>query len=198
MQLRASIVSTLVLAGFAAAPVLAQTSHLPPPPPAAYPQPLSPPAPPTENVNYGYAQVLRVNPVYEDVRWTTPEQRCDSEPYQRIENRSGNAGTAIGAILGAVAGRQVGDGRGRDAATIAGAVAGGAIGRQVERNQTTTTYESGCYTVDVEHSERRIAAYDVEYSYKGEVYGSRMSYDPGQRLRVRSTVAPAEDNGVAY
>lgn len=192
MQLRTSLASALALAGVLGAPAFAQftpghAEPLPPPPRAA-----------TENVNYGYAQVVRVDPVYEEVRWTTPEQRCEGEPYQRIESRSGAAGTAIGALAGAVAGRQVGGGSGRNVATVAGAVAGGAIGRNVDRNQSQVSYVDGCHTVQVEHSETRIAAYDVEYRYKGEVYGSRMSYDPGQRLRVRSTVAPAEDDGVAY
>ncbi|MBS7455678.1 glycine zipper 2TM domain-containing protein [Coralloluteibacterium stylophorae] len=197
MSVPVSLVTSLTLAGaILAGTAAAQTSPLAPPPPPSYAQDLGYDQPQVENVNYGYAQVLRVNPVYEDVRWMEPEQRCEGEPYQRVENRSGVAGAAIGALLGAVAGRQVGDGHGRDAATIGGAVAGGVIGRNIERAQTDVTYDSGCRTVNVEHSERRITAYDVEYSYKGDVYGSRLGYDPGQRLRVRTTVAPAEDDGV--
>jgi uncharacterized protein YcfJ len=37
---------------------------------------------------------------------------------------------------------------------------------------------------------RRIVAYDVEYSYKGETYMSRLQRDPGTRLRVRVSVTP--------
>ena len=40
---------------------------------------------------------------------------------------------------------------------------------------------------------RRIVAYDVEYSYKGETYMSRLKQDPGSRLRVRLTVVPDDD-----
>lgn len=42
------------------------------------------------------------------------------------------------------------------------------------------------------HEERRIAGYDVEYRYKGQVYMSRMEYDPGDKLRIRISVAPAD------
>jgi uncharacterized protein YcfJ len=40
--------------------------------------------------------------------------------------------------------------------------------------------------------QRRIAGYDVEYRYRGEVYVSRLNYDPGERLRVRVSVSPAD------
>jgi uncharacterized protein YcfJ len=39
---------------------------------------------------------------------------------------------------------------------------------------------------------RRIAAYDVEYRYGGEVYMARLAYDPGDRMRVRISVVPAD------
>jgi uncharacterized protein YcfJ len=34
--------------------------------------------------------------------------------------------------------------------------------------------------------------YDVEYRYRGDVYMSRLPYDPGERLRVRMTISPAD------
>jgi uncharacterized protein YcfJ len=37
---------------------------------------------------------------------------------------------------------------------------------------------------------RRVVAYDVEYSYRGETYMSRLKQDPGSRLRVRVSVVP--------
>jgi uncharacterized protein YcfJ len=40
---------------------------------------------------------------------------------------------------------------------------------------------------------RRIVAYDVEYSYKGDTYMSRLKQDPGSRLRVRVSVVPVDD-----
>ena len=41
-------------------------------------------------------------------------------------------------------------------------------------------------------SQRRVVGYDVEYRYRGEVYSSRLSYDPGDRMRVSVSVTPAE------
>ena len=35
-----------------------------------------------------------------------------------------------------------------------------------------------------------MAAYDVEYRYRGELYNARMNYDPGDRIRVRISVTP--------
>jgi uncharacterized protein YcfJ len=37
---------------------------------------------------------------------------------------------------------------------------------------------------------RRVVAYDVEYTYKGDTYMSRLDHDPGNRLRVRVSVVP--------
>ena len=39
---------------------------------------------------------------------------------------------------------------------------------------------------------RKVVAYDVEYSYQGRTYMSRMKHDPGTRLRVRVSVTPDE------
>ena len=49
-----------------------------------------------------------------------------------------------------------------------------------------------CRVVEVEREDRRVAGYDVEYRYRGEVYLSRLDYDPGERLRVRVSVEPIE------
>jgi uncharacterized protein YcfJ len=68
-------------------------------------------------------------------------------------------GIAIGAVLGAAAGHQVGDGRGKQAATVGGAVVGGYAGNEVEKRARSTTYfhvtvamehGGGTRTVDVE------------------------------------------------
>ena len=43
-----------------------------------------------------------------------------------------------------------------------------------------------------EPGSRHIAAYDVEYRYRGDVYTSRLNYDPGDRIRVKVNVTPAD------
>lgn len=151
--------------------------------------------PVAESVSYGYADVLRVDPIYERLR-APPREECYDEPVRYREPRGGDptGGTVIGAIVGGVLGNQVGSGSGRRAATVAGAVIGGAVGNNVDRNnESGRTYEGverHCRPVDGGYEQRRIVGYDVEYRYRGEVYMSRLDYDPGDRLRVRVSVTP--------
>jgi uncharacterized protein YcfJ len=148
-------------------------------------------------VHFGWADVLRVDPVHEPARGQATHEECDEVPVQRSERRSNGAGgTIIGAIVGGVLGHTIGKGDGRRAATVAGAVVGGAVGHGVSRGGDDSSYsttETHCIQVpDDSVPEQRIVSYDVEYRYRGEVYMSRVSYDPGDRMRVRVSVLPAE------
>ncbi|MBD8526303.1 glycine zipper 2TM domain-containing protein [Pseudomarimonas arenosa] len=152
-----------------------------------------------ENVSYAYADVLRVEPVYELVRYREPRQECYDADVERVERGGGDptGGTIVGAIIGGAIGNQVGKGNGRKAATVAGAVIGGAIGRDIDKNnggpdRRYSSTEQRCRTVEVEREDRRIAGYDVEYNWKGDVYMSRLNYDPGNKLRLRISVSPAD------
>lgn len=156
------------------------------------------PLPPGENVAYGYADVLRVDPVYETVRFREPREECRDEPVEKVERGGSGAGGAIvGAIIGGALGNQVGSGSGRKAATVAGAVIGGAVGHDIDKKNNPPdrrylSQETRCRVVEVEREERRVAGYDVEYRYKGDVFLSRLAYDPGNKLRVRVSVNPAD------
>lgn len=152
-----------------------------------------------ESVKFAYADVLRVDPVYETVRYREPREECRDQQVERVQRGGGDptGGTIVGAIIGGVIGSNIGSGNGRRAATAAGAVIGGAIGRDVDKNnggpdRRYVTTEQHCQVVDVEREERRIAGYDVEYQLKGEVFVSRLAYDPGNKLRVRVAVSPAD------
>ncbi len=140
-----------------------------------------------ENVSYAYAQVTRVDPIYETIRTRVPEERCYESGVRDGGDPTG--GTVIGALVGAALGNQVGKGDGRDAATVAGAVVGGAIGRNVDRNDGSAS-RGACRVVEVEREQRRVASYDVEYVHQGQTFMSRLPYDPGDRLRVRVSVQP--------
>jgi uncharacterized protein YcfJ len=163
--------------------------------PDAGAQPYGPPPPPQYSqhgpVSFGYANVLRVTPAY--YSYHTMEQQCDGPPQQK--NTSG--GTFLGAIIGGVIGNTLGRGNGsgqRAAATAVGAVAGGAIGNTIARNSDPGYLPAGCRMVDVVHTDNsQPSGFDVEYDYKGDVYVARMPYDPGNRIRVRVSVVPAED-----
>ncbi|MFC0677845.1 hypothetical protein ACFFGH_08335 [Lysobacter korlensis] len=113
-----------------------------------------------ENVNYAYAQVLRVTPVYQTLTATRMEQHCDQSPRP-------DGDTKFARVVGAV----------KDA---------------WRRNQTatTTTGEPNCRSVPVARQFRRPIAYDVDYTYRGSKYRSRLPEDPGNRLRIRVSVVP--------
>ncbi|MGN2253665.1 glycine zipper 2TM domain-containing protein [Frateuria sp. GZRe12] len=146
------------------------------------------------NTHYGWADVLRVDPVYGVARSEVPRQECYDEPVVRREGGNTTAGTVLGAVIGGVLGNTVGKGDGRKAATVAGAVAGGAVGHGVARRgeQEYDDTVTRCRQVSSVSEQRRLMGYDVEYRYHGDVYVSRLNYDPGERLRVRVSVAPAE------
>jgi len=59
--------------------------------------------------------------------------------------------------------------------------------------RATVVDQTRCEQVGERVSEqRRIAGYTVEYRYHGDVYVSRLNYDPGDRLRIRISINPAE------
>jgi uncharacterized protein YcfJ len=180
------LIPALILATFATG-AMAQDGRYGPP---------GPPAGPDDNTHYGWADVLRVDPVYGVSRVETPRQECYDQQVVRRESSGGNttAGTILGAVVGGVLGNTVGKGDGRKAATVAGALAGGAVGNNVSRgdDREYATTETRCRDVTSVSEQRRISGYDVEYRYRGEVYVSRLNYDPGERLRVRVSVSPAD------
>ncbi len=149
-----------------------------------------------DNERVSWADVLRVDPVYDQVQVTRPREECyDADIVDRHDPRGNNAaGTVIGAIVGGALGNTVGKGDGRKAATVAGALVGGAIGNNTARRDDRyySATETRCRTIDERVSERRIIGYDVQYRYRGDVYMSHLDYDPGERMRVRVTVSPAE------
>lgn len=150
----------------------------------------------TDNVRLAWADVLRVDPVYDEVVSSRPREECyDEEVGGRRDTRGNNtAGTVIGAIVGGALGNQVGKGDGRKAATVAGALIGGAIGNDSARRDDRyySDTQTRCRTVNDRYNERRIVGYDVQYRYRGDVFMSHLDYDPGERMRVRVSIAPAE------
>jgi uncharacterized protein YcfJ len=163
------------------------------------------------------ARVLSAAPIVE--RIPVSREQCWNEKVRSYEERrvtrsdTGAAigpGTVLGAIVGGVAGHQVGSGRGNDAATAAGAVIGGLVGNQVDRQHgnvgpggTTTHVErvpvernvEKCRTVQ-EVREARVG-YDVRYEFNGRQFHTRMDRDPGKFLRVAVNVEPREGEEIA-
>lgn len=145
-----------------------------------------------QGVRYAWADVLRVDPVHERVQVREPREECDDNDYRYSRDADHSAaGTVIGALVGGALGNTLGKGDGRRAATVAGAVVGGAVGHSTGSRQSAYSAPR-CHIVDTVGEESRLIGYDVQYRYRGDVYGSRLQNDPGDRIRVRVIVEPAE------
>lgn len=164
---------------------------------------------------YDYARVVDVDPIMRRVRVETPRRECyqetrydyDDRAPRRYEARQDRAGPMIlGGIIGAAIGNQIGRGDGRRAATVAGAIIGSAIGHDAGNRRPVRderygyeSRESREYTVErcdtrMEESwEERIDGYRVTYMYNGRRGVTQLPYDPGERIRVRVDVRPADD-----
>lgn len=160
--------------------------------------------PPYSNSHYGrassdydYAPVTHVEPIVRQVRIETPRRECyDDTRYVESPNPNVGAQTVLGGIIGGVIGHQIGHGHGNDFATIAGATVGAAVGySNASRKYGPQGREETVERCDVryEHTtEERIDGYHVTYEYNGREYTTRLPYDPGERIKVRVAVAPAE------
>lgn len=150
---------------------------------------------------YAYARVVRVEPIRQRVRVSEPVRECWQEMEHRPDGPLSSrhiGSTLIGSVIGGALGNQVGRGHGRQAARAAGALIGGAIAYNVSRERQA--YDDG-YRRDERMIERcgvqyrdnwveRIEGYDVTYEYEGQRQTTWMSYDPGERIRVRVDVTP--------
>ena len=155
---------------------------------------------------YDYARVVDVQPLVTRVRVNTPQRECwDETRYDERGYgngplpRSSAGGAVLGAVIGGVLGHQIGHGRGRDAATAAGVVVGAAVGaKQAQRRGAYAAVPPGQYTVQRcetrynESWEERTDGYRVTYVYNGRRQVTELPYRPGDRIRVRVDVSPAE------
>jgi uncharacterized protein YcfJ len=157
---------------------------------------------------YDKARVLAVDPIYTTVSVSTPRRECRQVPVANHGRGHGGkhykSATPIifGGVVGAAIGNQFGHGTGKTVGTIAGGILGGSVARDVQHrygnhgqrghgrgHQKTVTQ---CETIDEYHNEERIDGYQVKYRYNGRVYHTRTETDPGKRMQVQVSVAPAE------
>lgn len=54
--------------------------------------------------------------------------------------------------------------------------------------------EGKCRQIRVPKELRRTIGYDVDYTYRGSKYRSRLAQDPGRRLRIRIGITPVVGN----
>ena len=156
--------------------------------------------PVSRDAGYEYARVVNVEPIVRHVRVESPRRECwdesryvESRPH--ISEPEVGGRTLLGGIIGGVIGHQFGSGRGRDAATVAGSVIGASVGYDSASRRSSQVEEQVVQRCDVRYErnyEERIDGYRVTYEYNGREYDTRLPYDPGEKIRVRVAVAPAE------
>ena len=152
------------------------------------------------SVQYDQARVVSVRPVIETVSYAAPREQCIEQQVPYTQPRPS---TATPTILGAVLGGALGNALGHDTSNekvgaVVGAALGGAVGydwsrRRAQAVSPANVYyrtEQMCNVVHDVREEERIAGYDVTYTYLGQTYATRMSYDPGRTVRVRVQVDP--------
>ena len=122
----------------------------------------------TENVRLDYAQVLNVSPVYETLRASRTEMRCEevAAPKPAPVADEGRWSKMVDAVKGVFT---------RD---------------PEPEPKSIGTPKANCRMVPVQREFQRPIAYDVDYVYKGTKYRSRLAEDPGNRLRIRVSVMP--------
>lgn len=113
-----------------------------------------------ENVRHDWGQVLRVDPVHQTLRANRVERQCTTVRVAPDNSERGIGTRIVDAVRGV-------------------------MGRAEEPQ---TVEECRDVTVPAEFS--RPIAYDVEYSYRGVRYRSRLPFDPGHRIRLRVSVTP--------
>lgn len=173
---------------------------------------------PTERFTV-YADVIDVRPVYREVRYREPRRECWTEQESYVVEEYGRgarhghrrgtgadvlAGGVIGGVIGNQLGRGASDGA-RAGATIAGAIIGSAVASETSAGSARhrrhrhrpraivreTRPVERCRTVENTRYEERLQHYDVTYRYEGRTFTTRLPRDPGRRLELQVTVAPA-------
>jgi uncharacterized protein YcfJ len=133
-----------------------------------------------------YAEVVRVEPILERVRYTVPVEHCwDEERVVSTPSRHIIVGTLIGAAIG----KHVGDAHGdRALGTVGGALIGATVGSNIARERGDyrgrREVVRRCETRHEEHWDQQVVAYRVSYVYKGRRDVVRLAYDPGRWYRV--------------
>jgi uncharacterized protein YcfJ len=143
-------------------------------------------------------------PVSREECWNDRQRGYEERRVTRTDTGAAiGPGTVLGAIIGGVAGHQLGGGRGKDAATAGGAVIGGLIGNQADRdNRGDPGRVTEVERVPVERNVERCRTvqevreatlgFDGEYEFAGKRFTTRLDRDPGRFLRVNVNVMPAE------
>lgn len=156
---------------------------------------------PNAAVQPRFAQVVAVQPITQSVTSSKPRQVCRDEQVavpETYKDKNQIGGAVVGGLVGALAGHQVGGGKGKTLATVGGAAAGAFAGHEIqkrhqENNQTHTEIRNVCHTVTDKSTSTQTVGYDVTYTLNGQAGHIRMDHNPGvgTGLPVRNGVVVA-------
>ena len=135
------------------------------------------------------AEVLSATPVYQtrmDSRNECRQTLVNAAPEHATERQ------IFGGILGGLLGSRFGHGDGRVAAGAVGALTGSVMGGQTG-DEGGERWETRCTPVD--RPMQSLAGYNVTYRYRGHVFNTTLSYDPGSRLDLEVQLSPAGEAG---
>ncbi|HEU0277780.1 MAG TPA: glycine zipper 2TM domain-containing protein [Rhodanobacteraceae bacterium] len=148
-----------------------------------------------------FAQVVAVQPVTESSTTSTPRQVCRDEQVavpETYKDQHQIGGAVVGGLVGALAGHQIGGGKGKTLATLGGAAGGAFAGHEIQKkhqedNATRTETRNVCHTVTDKSTSTRTVGYDVTYTLNGQTGHLRMDRNPGvgAGLPVRNGVVVA-------
>jgi uncharacterized protein YcfJ len=169
-----------------------------------------PPAQQAKPAQPAFAQVVAVQPVTQTSTTSKPRQVCQDEQVavpETYKDKHQIGGAVVGGLVGALAGHQIGGGKGKTLATIGGAAAGAFAGHEVQKkhqedNATKMETKNVCHTVTDKSTKTTTVGYDVTYTLNGKTGHIRMDHNPGvgTGLPVRNgvVVASGKQGGSYY
>jgi uncharacterized protein YcfJ len=142
-----------------------------------------------------FGRVVRVTPQVEQIN--RPRQECRTE-YVQVQQPRRSAAWAAPSSAASSAAWPVTRSAAARAARWPRPPAPSPARWSATASTTPNPYQGGvqeqavkqCRTVD--HWESRTSGYEVTYDYRGRNYTSIMSYDPGERVRLRVVVEPMQ------
>ena len=138
-----------------------------------------------------YAKVTHVQAIYERVGFTRPAEHCWQETV--VDDRSSSSVPILGAIIGGALGNELGHNKSnKRVGAVVGAVLGATVASDVSRGRGGSHYETVDRCETQHHQEWRdeVVGYDVSYRYQGEIYHTRLPYNPGREIEIEVNITP--------
>lgn len=137
-----------------------------------------------------YARVTQVQAVYERVAFNAPIEQCWEET---VSHHGSSSAPIFGAIIGGALGNELGHHKSnKRVGTVVGAVLGATVASDISRRRGSNHYETIERCEIQQHREWRdeVVGYDVSYRYQGEIYHTRLPYNPGKEIEIEVKVTP--------